>query len=155
MGHKKPKESSRPQNVINVTNIGSVNTQLVISYKYLDNSNKKFSMDLISNNRLRIQSENRLRSKLSEYCDFDNFKKKIKDDLTYRDNNHIHPIEWDDNRIRESSFTSLDDDLMEQIKTDCWQLGVDNQGFRMHGFFVDNVFYIVWLDPEHNLYNRK
>ena len=26
-----------------------------------------------------------------------------------------------------------------------------NQG-RVHGFFIENIIYIVWLDPEHKLY---
>jgi hypothetical protein len=28
-----------------------------------------------------------------------------------------------------------------------------NEYGRVHGFFSENVFYIVWLDPEHNLYS--
>ncbi|HCA3585732.1 TPA: hypothetical protein MO350_003382 [Salmonella enterica subsp. enterica serovar Java] len=27
-----------------------------------------------------------------------------------------------------------------------------NEHGRIHGFFVDNIFHIVWLDPTHNLY---
>lgn len=28
-----------------------------------------------------------------------------------------------------------------------------NEYGRVHGFFSENIFYIVWLDPEHNLYS--
>ena len=27
-----------------------------------------------------------------------------------------------------------------------------NEYSRVHGFFSENIFYIVWLDPDHNLY---
>ncbi len=44
---------------------------------------------------------------------------------------------------------------MRQIKDECWQLGINNQGFRIHGYFIGNIFYVVWLDPNHNMYERK
>ena len=44
---------------------------------------------------------------------------------------------------------------MEQIKDDCWQLGINSTTFRIHGFFIENVFYVVWLDPLHMLYESK
>ncbi len=30
-----------------------------------------------------------------------------------------------------------------------------NEHGRVHGFFIDEVFYIVWLDPDHLLYPAK
>lgn len=44
---------------------------------------------------------------------------------------------------------------MRQIKEECWQLGINNQGFRIHGYFIENIFYVVWFDPNHNMYERK
>jgi hypothetical protein len=29
-----------------------------------------------------------------------------------------------------------------------------NEYGRVHGFFIGNVFYIVWLDPDHKLYSK-
>ena len=90
---------------------------------------------------------------MKEYCNHEDFKKEIFG--RYGDVNRIHRIDWGDNRIRENSFTSLDTNLFLQIKDECWQLGINNETFRVHGFFIENVFYIVWLDPLHNLYHRK
>ena len=154
MSKKKPKISTKPQNEIKATKIAKIDKQLVVSYKYLDD-NKKFSMDAVTNNRDKIKKEKNFREKMKEYCKHNNFKEKISNDVIYRTNNHIHPIDWKDNKIHESKFNSLNDELMEQVIDDCWQLGIDNQGFRIHGFFIDNVFYIVWLDPNHVLYERK
>ena len=34
-----------------------------------------------------------------------------------------------------------------------WQFQLSsNEHGRVHGFFIDNVFFVVWLDPEHKLY---
>ena len=93
--------------------------------------------------------------KLHEYSNIKDFKKHISTEHWYRNSNHIHPINWTDNRIRENSFTSLDEEKMRQIKEECWQLGINNQGFRIHGYFIENIFYVVWLDPNHNMYERK
>ena len=155
MGHskKKPKISNEPQNIINTTHIEKVNQKLIISYEHLDLNNKKYSMDSITDNREKINYYNDYLKKIKEYSELENFKKDIKG--RYADRNHIHPIDWNDTRIREKSFTNLDSMLMEQIKGDCWQLGINNHSFRIHGFFISNVFYVVWLDPNHELYRRK
>ena len=84
----------------------------------------------------------------------ENFKKNMSNKV-WSKTNHIHPIDWSDPQIRESCFTSLESKLMEQVKEECWQLGINNNGFRIHGFFIENVFYVVWLDPLHQLYKRK
>lgn len=33
-----------------------------------------------------------------------------------------------------------------------FQISANEYG-RVHGFFSENIFYIVWLDPDHNLYS--
>jgi hypothetical protein len=33
-----------------------------------------------------------------------------------------------------------------------FQISANEYG-RVHGFFSENVFYVVWLDPDHNLYS--
>ncbi len=151
---RKPKPSNNPNKTLAKTNISGIPTELHISFRYLCNDNKKYSLDSITDSRERIKLENVLLSKLQEYCKLDNFKLQLSD-KKYKQHNHIHPINWKDPQIREESFTGLDDELMKQIKDDCWQLGIDNHAFRVHGFFIENVFYVVWLDPKHNLYHRK
>lgn len=36
-----------------------------------------------------------------------------------------------------------------------WQIALDKSSGRIHGILIDNVFYIIWLDPLHNLYPSK
>jgi len=152
---RKPKISVKPDSPIKATSIADANTQLVLSYQYLCLNSKKYSMDEISDNRTRIGFYKDYFDKMTEYCSHENFKKYIRENGRYRDRNHIHPIDWRDSRIKESCFTSLNEDLMKQIQNDCWQLGINNQTFRIHGFFIENVFYVVWIDPLHNLYAFK
>ena len=41
---------------------------------------------------------------------------------------------------------------------DCkgWQFELTaNEYGRVHGFFLDEVFYVVWLDPDHKLYPTR
>lgn len=151
----KPKISTKPDSPVKTTSIIDAKTQLVISYQYLSLDNKKYSMDEIGDNRTRIGFYQDYFEKIKEYCSYDNFKKHIRENGRYREKNHIHQIDWKDGRIREKNFNSLSDGLMKQIQGDCWQLGINNQSFRIHGFFIENVFYIVWMDPNHQLYPQK
>lgn len=152
---RNPKLSHKPSKEIPVTNIGNRSTKVLFSFEYLDTKNSKYSMSNITDNRLCIRFYNDFYKKISDYSKYDNFRKMINDDGRYRDRNHIHPIDWGDSKIRESCFTILDKKLMEQVKNDCWQLGINSTTFRIHGFFIGNVFYIVWLDPLHQLYASK
>ncbi len=36
---------------------------------------------------------------------------------------------------------------------DAWQFQIETNKYgRIHGIFIDDVFFIVWLDPNHRLY---
>lgn len=62
-----------------------------------------------------------------------------------------HPIDFSDPKVSENTF-GLSEDL-----DDCaWQLFVISQGKhgRVYGYFLGDVFYVVWLDPEHELYSK-
>ena len=64
-----------------------------------------------------------------------------------------HPIKWEDTTEPEG-FDHLNPQLREQIIG--WQFSVSsNEHGRVHGFIVDEVFYVVWLDPFHRLYAAK
>ena len=62
----------------------------------------------------------------------------------------IHPISWSHPKISTNGFKIPNrQDLDEQA----WQFSLSqNQNGRVHGFLIDRVFHVVWLDPDHNLY---
>jgi hypothetical protein len=62
-----------------------------------------------------------------------------------------HSINWDD--TTESCFGFPGE---EQLVDTPYQFSISsNEHGRVHGFFIEEVFYIVWLDPDHNLYPNK
>ncbi|OGA45616.1 MAG: hypothetical protein A3G25_04840 [Betaproteobacteria bacterium RIFCSPLOWO2_12_FULL_63_13] len=61
-----------------------------------------------------------------------------------------HKIEWD-----HTSETQGYSHLSEQMQ-DCepWQFSLARDEFgRIHGLWIDEVFYVVWIDHDHALYN--
>ncbi|MBE9198001.1 MULTISPECIES: hypothetical protein [unclassified Nodularia (in: cyanobacteria)] len=62
-----------------------------------------------------------------------------------------HPIKWED--TSESGFGLPNE---EQLVDTPYQFSLSsNEHGRVHGFFIDEIFYIVWLDPDHLLYSAK
>jgi hypothetical protein len=62
-----------------------------------------------------------------------------------------HPIDWDG--TSEAGFGLPNE---EQLVDTPYQFSLSaNEHGRVHGFFIDEVFYIVWLDPDHLLYPGK
>jgi hypothetical protein len=59
-----------------------------------------------------------------------------------------HPIDWQDT-TEPNGFP-----LNEQLKAiAAWQFQISvNAHGRVHGFFIDRTFFVVWLDPKHKLY---
>jgi hypothetical protein len=65
---------------------------------------------------------------------------------------HCHPIDWKDSRVsRPNGFAHLDD---QKRSYPAWQLYITPKA-RIYGFFMENIFHIVWFDPKHTLYRRK
>ncbi|MCF6337724.1 MAG: hypothetical protein L3J84_07190 [Gammaproteobacteria bacterium] len=60
-----------------------------------------------------------------------------------------HPINWDDT-TEKTGFTHLNQQL-RQIPAYQFQISSNEHG-RVHGFILDNIFFVIWLDPEHRLY---
>mgnify|MGYP001573162392 CR=1 FL=1 len=59
-----------------------------------------------------------------------------------------HPITWEDTTEKDG-FSYLND----QFSGDDWQFEITrNEHGRVHGTLIDHVFYVVWLDPDHQLY---
>lgn len=54
----------------------------------------------------------------------------------------LHPIDW-----TKTNASPPDDDAQREY----WQFRINKSKGRIIGFMIDGVFYIVWLDPHHNL----
>ncbi len=74
----------------------------------------------------------------------DCFKDASKKTITeLKNSNHdLHPIDWSKTNANAPSCS-------EQLEY--WQFRIDKSSGRIIGFKIDSVFYVVWLDPHHNL----
>jgi hypothetical protein len=62
-----------------------------------------------------------------------------------------HTIDWPD--TSEGAFGIPEE---EQVVDTPYQFSLSsNEHGRVHGFFIGEVFYVVWLDPEHQLYASR
>jgi hypothetical protein len=63
-----------------------------------------------------------------------------------------HKINWGDTARLEGFGDALPSELRE---SEAWQFSITrNEHGRVHGFFIGNTFYIVWLDCNHMLYSN-
>lgn len=58
----------------------------------------------------------------------------------------LHPIDW-------SATNTPPPNNNEQLEY--WQFRINKSRGRVIGFLIDSVFYVVWLDPHHNLTNSE
>lgn len=62
-----------------------------------------------------------------------------------------HAIEWADT-TEKGGFDHLNPQMRGQIEHP-WQFNVSaNKYGRIHGFWIGDVLFVVWFDPEHRLY---
>lgn len=54
----------------------------------------------------------------------------------------LHPVDW-------STTNTTPPNNNEQLEY--WQFRINKSKGRVIGFLIDSVFYVVWLDPHHNL----
>jgi hypothetical protein len=74
----------------------------------------------------------------------------FKTDIPFRQSQYIHPINWDETHLNGFGIHQG-----VEYDEDAWQFGLSKATGRIHGFFINNLFYIVWLDPEHKLFKYK
>ena len=62
----------------------------------------------------------------------------------------IHRIRFEDSRVAMESFGVPGRSDVDALG---WQFALSaNEHGRVHGFLVEDTFYVRWLDPDHNLY---
>jgi len=61
----------------------------------------------------------------------------------------IHTHKWD-HTSEPDGFTQLNAQLRDY---EPWQFCIDRSNYgRVHGFILDEIFYVIWIDPQHQLY---
>lgn len=109
---------------------------LVFSLKFLT-STDKFSLERCSQAFLLAVLREIQKYTGSAVCDFCN----------YDHERHSHRIDFP--TTTEPDGFGLDEQLGTE---DSWQFAVHpSLGWRVHGFFIDDTFFVVWLDEYHRL----
>ena len=110
------------------------------SFKYLDLTNTHFSI-----NQRTSKYFEKIIARLKELCTL-----KAKEIYANRSRAlRAHPIQWKET-TQPKGFIHLNEQL-QQIPPYQFQISTNEHG-RVHGFFISNIFFIVWFDPDHKLY---
>ncbi len=109
------------------------------SFKYFDDTHDQFSFDGCGENYFP-----KLFERLKNYSTM-----KAKEMISNRSKSlRCHQIPWE-KTIEKEGFKKIRPELWEGS---AFQMTISgNEHGRIHGFFIANVFFLVWLDPDHNL----
>jgi hypothetical protein len=112
------------------------------SFKYFQENHDKFSIRQNSENYwIRLLERLKSLSSLSAEEILLNRSKALR----------CHSIQWED--TSESCFGIPNE---AQLVGQPYQFSLSSNEYgRVHGFFIEEVFYIVWLDPNHLLYSAR
>lgn len=111
------------------------------SFKYFNNNHDKFSCVGRAGNYWTT-----LLSRLKDLSGLTALELRQGHNKTLR----CHPIDWQSSGVSENCFGIPQEEQLVDIP---YQFSLSsNEHGRVHGFFIDEVFYIVWLDPDHQLY---
>ncbi len=117
--------------------------KLQFSFKFLNNEHEAFNLGSIEKRERPICSEWFV-SLLLSLKEISNINRN--ELITQRQHYDAHGFEWGKLDYK-FDFT---DEFLDQVE--CMQFRLSSSKGRVHGFVIGNTFYIVWLDPHHNLY---
>lgn len=113
---------------------------LGFSFKYLQTHNEKFSIRDRDANYFTVLLE-----RLRDLSTLTVQEVKMNRSQSLR----CHSIKW--RETTEPNGFGIPNE--KELVTIPYQFSLStNEHGRVHGFFIEDVFYIVWLDPNHNLY---
>lgn len=118
-------------------------SNISFSFQYLDKASDKFDYSKCESSYFCKVIE-----RLSALCTFNQTALHADRTSSLR----AHPIDWR-KTSEPGGFAHLHEQLWESKP---YQFSISSNAHgRVHGFFIDSVFYVVWLDPEHQLYPGK
>ena len=123
-------------------NIQSIKEQnMAFSYVYFDRMDKDYCVD-----KCKSKYFIALLDRLKDLSTWTVKRFQTKSTKSLRN----HPINWEEERVSRDSFGIPWD---EGIEENAWQFSISaNENGRVIGFFIGNIFYIRWLDKNHNTY---
>jgi hypothetical protein len=113
---------------------------LIFSFKHLDCAHPKFALSKCSADYLIALLET-----IQKYSSW------TVDDFKNQNNDEARHTLWFPDTTEPDGFLGLEQDQLAYHES--WQFGINPPKtlWRVHGILIDDTFYIVWLDPEHQL----
>lgn len=121
----------------------SKNKLISFSLKYWDKLNKKFCVKKCGSKYF-----NKLLERFQSISELTTNQVRT----SHADNLRFHLHEWH-KTTEPTGYSSLPKHLKDTPPCQ-FQISSNEHG-RVHGFFIGEIFFVVWLDPEHALYNGK
>lgn len=117
--------------------------KIKFSFHFLDVTDPLFNCAKTDNNWFLHLFDN-----LQKICDL-NRNQLV---TNYRQHYDAHELKWFKSNYSKKKFDKVPDQILSEIdSSDQLQFRLSSSGGRIHGFFILNTFYIVWLDPHHHL----
>ncbi len=118
------------------------NEKIIFSFNFLDLNDELFNLGSMKGRSIPICSEwfITLLETLREIS-----KLKPNEFRSQRQHYDFHPHDWS----KVSKKFNFSKEFLEQV--DGVQFRLSSSKGRVHGFMIGNRFYVVWLDPHHNL----
>lgn len=117
----------------------SEDKKIRISFQFFDRENKLFNLGEIENGWfIDLIDTFKLLNDITKKQLFGEYKNKFKP----------HPYD-------EEEKLNCKDKMLIHPQYEAWQLRLDKSHGRIHGFFVENTYYIRFLDRWHNMYDDK
>jgi hypothetical protein len=140
---KNPSAFSRPSNKLSVNNIreslGKNSSKLVFSFEFFDRTEYCFSLGGVTS-----VCDNWFVSLLDTIKELSS---KTWVEAASESHYNIHDHDWGKTNFK----FNFDFDTLYQL--DCYQFALSAGKGRVHGFKIDNIFYVYWLDPNHKMYD--
>ena len=118
------------------------NSKIVFSFEHLDFTNPYYNCNGMCDKGIKNCFE-----KLKAYSSF-----TIEDLFSNKGNNTIRF-----HGIKKEEVTDWPEYLEhnEQLEDSFYQISFGMSKGRAHGVIIENIFYVIWLDPHHFLYHNK
>jgi hypothetical protein len=122
---------------------GSAGEPIRLSFRYLETAHPLFGIGRCGSSYFRL-----LLARLKELSEL-----RPGEFRTHRSHAlRLHRIEFNDPRVAARSFGVPG---RPEVDRDAWQFSLSaNEHGRVHGFLLEDTFYVRWLDPDHNLYSN-
>lgn len=119
------------------------NDKLIFSFSCFDRTHKLFNLGYNSSKSGTLDS--------SWFIDFLDCLKNVSLKKIYELSGKgsvcdLHPVNWENANVSKPESTE---------QCEFWQFRINKSKGRIIGILIDGIFYIVWLDPHHNLTNSE